>query len=121
MHILLAEDECVTRESARISLEGQGYRVTAVDNGRAAIAAFTDAAFDIVLMDIKMPLMDGIEAVKHIRQSGGAASRVPIIALSGFSHDELPEMEKAGIDAFLEKPFEYTKLLNAVRRFDNNA
>lgn len=117
MHILLAEDECVTRESARISLEGQGYRVTAVDNGKAAVAAFTDTLFDIILMDIKMPLMDGIEAARHIRRSGGKASRVPIIALSGFSHQELPEIKEAGIDDFIEKPFEYNKLITTVERY----
>lgn len=121
MHILLAEDECVTRESARISLEGQGHRVTAVDNGQAAIAAFTDTIFDIVLMDIRMPLMDGLEAARHIRRSGGDASRVPIIALSGFSHRELPEIKDAGIDAFIEKPFEHTKLINTVQQYSPDA
>ncbi|WP_461211187.1 response regulator [Desulfocurvus sp. DL9XJH121] len=117
MHILLAEDECVTRESARITLEDHGHRVTAVTNGAAALEAFSGQPFDIVFMDIKMPGMDGLEATRRIRAAEDQAQRVPIIALSGFSHGELPEYESAGIDDLIEKPFKYTQLLSTLRRY----
>lgn len=115
MQVLLAEDEIVTRESARISLEGHGYSVTAVGDGGEALKAFEDQPFDVVVMDIKMPVMDGLEATRRIRSSASGRAGVPIIALTGFSQGELPEIGEAGINAFIEKPFELSSLIQTIR------
>lgn len=116
MHILLAEDECVTRESTRITLERRGHKVTAVDNGADAIAAFSLEPFDLVFMDIKMPKLDGLEVARRIRASEGE-TRVPIIALSGFSTRELPDIDAVGIDAFIEKPFQQSQIIKTLGTF----
>jgi len=115
MQVLLAEDEIVTRESARISLEGLGYQVTAVGDGGEALRAFEAQSFDVVVMDIKMPGMDGIEATRRIRSSDHERAGVPIIALTGFSRHELPGINEAGINAFIEKPFELKSLIQTIR------
>lgn len=115
MQVLLVEDEIVTRESARITLESLGYTVTAVGDGGEALKAFELHPFDVVVMDIKMPGMDGIEATRRIRSSQSAQSGVPIIALTGFTQRELPGLRDAGINAFIEKPFEFSKLIKAIR------
>ncbi|BBD07258.1 response regulator [Desulfovibrio ferrophilus] len=117
MQVLLVEDEIVTRESARITLESLGYGVTAVGDGDEALKAFAQQDFDVVVMDIKMPVMDGLEATRRIRSSQGGQSAVPIIALTGFSPRELPNIQDAGINAFIEKPFEFNNLIKTIRSF----
>lgn len=115
MHILLAEDECVTRESARISLEKQGFHVVAVENGIKALELASSQPFDVVLMDIKLPGLSGLEVARELHSRQTPATRTPIIAVTAFHRSELPELESCGFTAHLEKPFEYDELIRAVR------
>lgn len=115
MHILLAEDECVTRESARLFLERQGFHVVAVEDGLRALELATSQAFDVVLMDIKMPGLSGLEVARRLRGSGGDRARTPIIAVTAFNRSELPELESCGFTAHIEKPFEHDELVRLVR------
>jgi signal transduction histidine kinase/HPt (histidine-containing phosphotransfer) domain-containing protein len=116
--VLLVEDNSVNRRLAEIVLTRRGHSVIAVDNGGAALEALQQRRFDLVLMDVQMPGMDGIETTRAIRESeerGGA--RVPIIALT--AHAMAADRERclsAGMDGYLVKPITPAALLDAVER-----
>lgn len=106
--VLLAEDNEVNQEIAHEYLVRLGCTVTIVQNGREAVDRFTDGSFDIVLMDVQMPEMDGIEATRRIRdiEAENGNRRTPIIAATAHAFQE--DREKcilAGMDDFLSKPY----------------
>jgi CheY-like chemotaxis protein len=105
--VLLAEDDEVSIMVAVKFLERKGCAVTVARDGQQAIACLKKESFDLVLMDIQMPNMDGLEAMRAIRsgEAGEAASRVPIAALTSYamSGDEARFLE-AGMNAYLSKP-----------------
>jgi two-component system sensor histidine kinase and response regulator WspE len=101
--ILLAEDSHITRQLVARSLAALGYEVAEAQNGRAALALFEAAAPDLVLTDIEMPEMDGIELIRRVRQRP-TGQRLPIIVLSSRGSDEDKRRAvQAGADAYLVK------------------
>ncbi len=116
LRVLLAEDNPVNRTVATRTLEKRGHWVRAVENGREAVAAFEDGGFDVVLMDVQMPIMDGLEAASAIRKKEeGALGRVPIIALT--AHAMKGDRERclaAGMDDYLSKPFQAADLIRVL-------
>jgi CheY-like chemotaxis protein len=103
--VLLAEDERVNQMVASALLKKMGFVVQVVDNGLAAVDAAAAGQFDIILMDCNMPEMDGFMATKTIRASAGAASRVPIVAMTASAIGEArAECLAAGMNDFLTKP-----------------
>ncbi len=112
-HVLLAEDNPVNTLLIRELLRRRGHKVTEVTSGEAAVKAMEEGIFDLVLTDIHMPGMDGIEAAKAIRRNEARAgrSRTPIVALTA---DVLETgrraCREAGMDGFLTKPIEPTQL-----------
>ena len=112
LRILVAEDNPANRMVARLTLEHAGFLVFEAENGREALHAASAQHFDIILMDCRMPVMDGYVATRHIRQLTGPAARVPIIALSASAFQEDRERaEEAGMDDFIPKPFHDEELL----------
>jgi two-component system, sensor histidine kinase and response regulator len=113
--ILLAEDTLVNQLVVRSHLEGQGFDVTVADNGRAAVAACRSSKFDLVLMDIQMPEMDGIEATKRILAELTGEARMPIVALTADADPQTQATCKAaGMEAILTKPIRREALLKGV-------
>ncbi len=83
IRILLADDVAANRRAMKRLLSRRGCDITLVDNGQEAVEQFGDGAFDIVLLDLQMPVMDGYEAVRRIRESNDSRGRsIPIIAMS---------------------------------------
>src|ERR1700761_1461136 len=82
LRVLAAEDVAVNRELFRLFLEPAGHAVDTVDDGAQAVEAVKTRAYDVVLMDVQMPVMDGIEATRAIRALGGRYERLPVIAVS---------------------------------------
>lgn len=117
LRILLAEDNASNRLIAASFLERMGHRVDAVGNGREAVEAAAALPYDLVLMDVQMPELDGLEAARRIRNLIGPARLTPIVALTAnaFAQDERACRE-AGMDGFLAKPFEASALAAAVAR-----
>jgi two-component system, sensor histidine kinase and response regulator len=118
LRVLLVEDNPVNRKLAVHVLEKDGHSVVAAENGEAALAALESAAFDLVLMDVQMPRMDGIEATRAIRdKERTTGEHVPIIALT--AHAMAGDRERclqAGMDGYLIKPIRPATLLEAIQR-----
>ena len=110
--ILVVDDEPQIRRSLRINLEGKGYAVETAESGEQAIAAFGNRRQDILILDLLMPGMGGVEVVRRIR----SASTVPIIVLSAMG-DESRKVEalETGADDYITKPFGMEELLARIR------
>jgi two-component system, sensor histidine kinase and response regulator len=109
----LAEDNPVNQLLARRILEKQGYRVVVVANGQEAVELSARDQFDAVLMDVQMPVVDGLMATRQIRKrEEHTGAHVPIIALTARAMDEEQGIcVAAGMDAFLSKPMHASQLL----------
>jgi signal transduction histidine kinase/DNA-binding response OmpR family regulator len=114
--ILLAEDTPVNQLVVRSHLEDHGFEVVVADNGKAAVEACGRQKFDLVLMDIQMPEMDGIEAAGHILAQRPPEERMPIVALTADSDAQTrAACEAAGMEAILIKPIRRATLMEEVR------
>jgi two-component system response regulator MprA len=111
--LLLAEDDRAVRESLTRALDLEGYTVTAVPNGAAALEAVGAAEPELVVLDVSMPIVDGITACKVLRADG---NRVPILMLTARTEtrDRVAGLD-AGADDYLVKPFELDELLARLR------
>jgi signal transduction histidine kinase/CheY-like chemotaxis protein len=118
LSILLAEDNVVNQRLAARLLEKMGHQVMVVDTGRDAVAAFDQASFDLILMDIQMPVLDGIEATREIRRREiGRLVRIPIIALTAHAmKGDREDCLAAGMDDHLSKPIQIDQLVLAIDR-----
>jgi len=114
-HILLVDDDPLLRKVLQATLEAQGYQIVAVDDGKAALNVFSPQKFDIVITDLVMPEMDGLEFILRLRKDYAA---VPILALSGGGRSRNMEvLEHAGAfgaTAVLPKPFLPEQLVQLV-------
>ncbi|MCB2100315.1 MAG: response regulator [Rhodobacterales bacterium] len=117
LKVLLAEDNAVNRMVAQGFLERDGHRVVTAEDGEEALDLATRGTFDVILMDIRMPVMDGVEATRRIRAlADPARSRVPIIALTAqVVRDDFPAFRAAGLSGFLGKPFDPRALRRTLR------
>ena len=111
-HVLLVEDDSSIREITTLGLEQAGYRVTASGDGRDALLRFRQGAFDLVVLDVMLPSLDGLEVCREIRRESG----VPIIMLSARSelHDVVVGLE-LGADDYVTKPFELPELVARIK------
>ena len=116
LRILLAEDNPVNQIVATRLLERWGHHVTVANNGREAVAAVLEGSFDLVLMDLQMPEMDGLEAAAAIRRRESPAARVPIFAMT--AHAMKGDRERclaAGMNGYVAKPVRVAELEQALR------
>ena len=115
--VLLAEDHEVNQLVAATLLRRAGYTVDTVENGAEALAAVERGSYDVVLMDIHMPVMDGAEALRRIRALPGGSGAVPVIALTAHAMQGVrQEYLAAGFDEYIAKPFDQATLLSVVGR-----
>lgn len=117
LRVLVAEDHPVNRKFVGILLEKMGYTATFCENGQLAVDAARNGTFDLVLMDVHMPVMDGLAATRAIRELGNAMASVPIIALTADVMNEAKERASAaGVNDFVPKPVQIAQLQDAIRR-----
>ena len=111
LKILVADDDLLNRRMMQLLLVHEGHLVDAVSNGLEAYDAVKFQKFDMVLMDLNMPVMDGIEASNRIREWENGGEHTFIVALTGsYLPEEGHRMFEAGIDNYLPKPFEMQHL-----------
>ncbi|MEK4027028.1 response regulator [Pseudobacillus sp. FSL P4-0506] len=109
--ILLVEDNPMNRKVALFQLEKLGYTADVVTNGQEAVKKITTHDYALILMDIQMPIMDGIEATKAIRNSPSSEKRIPIVAMTANAmKSDREKYLKAGMDDYLSKPVKLEKL-----------
>lgn len=116
LHVLVVDDNATNRFVASKVLELFGCTSSTAENGQEAVAAVGAGPFDLVLMDVKMPIMDGVAATRAIRALPCPVGRIPILALTA-NADPKDEVEylAAGMDGVVQKPIQTEALLNAIR------
>ena len=118
--VLVVDDEHLIRQIISIILKSAGYKVVEAVSGNDALSKMTDKDFGLVITDLRMPGMDGIEFIKQLR-SESAYRSVPVIMLtSEFSDFKKSEAEIAGVSEWIVKPFIRQQLLQTVRKFMGN-
>jgi signal transduction histidine kinase/ActR/RegA family two-component response regulator len=120
-YVLVVEDNATNRRVIEVLLKRQGVRFESVENGEEAVARITAGAVpDLVLMDVQMPVMDGLEAARRIRrwEQQAGRPRLPIVALTaGAFEEDRKHCQAAGMDDFLTKPLDLEKLKAALERW----
>jgi two-component system, OmpR family, response regulator MtrA len=111
-HVLLVEDDASIREVVSLGLEQAGFRVTAVGDGREGLLQFRQGGFDLVVLDVMLPSLDGFEVCREIRRE----SQAPILMLTARSelHDVVVGLE-LGADDYVTKPFELPELVARIK------
>ncbi len=123
LRLLLAEDVAINRELACAVLEAQGYEVAVAVDGEEAVTAVESAfaaghGFDLVLMDVQMPGVDGLAATRRIRNLAGSARDVPIVAMTAnVLPEQIEDLIRAGMDDHVGKPFKRQDLFATIGRW----
>ncbi|MGD9814374.1 MAG: response regulator [Hyphomonadaceae bacterium] len=118
LRVLLAEDNPINALLARTLLTRAGCIVSVVQDGVEAVAAANAAAYDLILLDIRMPRLDGLQAANRIRTGAGPCAAAPIVALTADAGDEeRARAMQAGMDDFITKPIDQARLLAVAARF----
>lgn len=122
LSILIVEDNTVNRRVLTATLERHGHKCLAVENGSLAAFELAAGRFDIVVMDRHMPVMDGLEATRRIRETDGAMRHVPIVGLTAsVAEEDLVACRAAGMNEVLTKPVQPEKLLATLRHLTDGA
>lgn len=118
LRILLAEDDKVNQQVIAGMLKNEQYSLVIAENGFEAIKLFEENEFDLILMDIQMPKLDGIEATKRIRKmEEGTFRHIPIIAVTAYAfQNEREKFLEAGMDDYISKPFSFDDIYAAINR-----
>ena len=115
--VLLVEDNEINQILATRMLEKAGLKVTVAENGAIALSILSEHDFPVILMDIRMPVMDGIEAVKRIRANPALKPEVVIALSAGVLETEVKEALDAGFDHYLPKPIDFNALTHMLNQF----
>lgn len=119
--VLIVEDNEMNRDMLSRRLERKGYDTQVALNGQEALTQTLEYQPDIILMDMSLPVMDGWEATKCLKQQGGT-KHIPIVGLSAHARDvDIIKGKEAGCDAYETKPIDMPKLLSTMQSLLNNA
>lgn len=124
LKILLADDMPMNVELAVKLLTRRGHNVVAVGDGQQAVEQFKSEPFDVILMDVQMPVVDGLQATRMIRKHEAeqpAPSHIPIIAMTANDDpDDRRECKEAGMDGFITKPIDIKTIVATIREIIEN-
>ncbi|WPR73603.1 response regulator [Algoriphagus sp. NG3] len=117
--ILVGEDSSIILNLTKSILSFENYQMKAAKNGKQVLEMLEKEDFDLILMDLNMPVLDGTTCTKMIRNlSDETKSKLPIIAITGnMSNYTMDEFRRLGFDDFIQKPLDYDKLLATVKKF----
>ncbi|BAH77662.1 PAS domain S-box protein [Solidesulfovibrio magneticus] len=118
MHrVLLVEDDEISLHTVKRMLEKSGYAVSTAQDGQIAIGCLSDPDFDLILMDVQMPVLDGVEATKLIRASGASYADIPIIAMTAYAMTgDKEKFLAAGMNDYISKPVDMAALKEVIER-----
>ena len=117
LHVLLAEDHRINQMFVTAYLKKYGHSYTVAGNGREALEALNREPFDVVLMDIQMPVMDGVSATRQIRNSNAPYADIPVIALTANAlPDQVASYLAEGMDDVLTKPVDMSELMVVLQK-----
>lgn len=121
--VLVAEDSSVIQNLTKKVLQFQNYEIESVKDGQQVINKIEQEDFDVILMDINMPKMNGMECSKQIRaMSDQQKSQIPIIAISGNANNYSEEdFQNAGINEYIPKPIDFDHLVETVNKYTETA
>ncbi len=120
--VLLVDDNAINRKLGKRFLQQMKVQVTLATNGREAFEIATNDDFDLVLMDLQMPELDGMQATRKIRESGGPRSEIPIVALTANAFTDVrDDCKAAGMNDFLTKPLRVNELAETLDKWINGA
>jgi two-component system, sensor histidine kinase and response regulator len=117
-HILVAEDNLINQKLINKLLLNRGYNTLVVEDGQKAVEALQNKSFDLILMDIQMPIMDGYQATEYIRSVEKLTGQhIPIIAVTAFAMEsDKKKCYELGMDDFLAKPFNKHDFYDVIER-----
>lgn len=117
--VLIAEDSSVIQNLTKKILQFQNFEISTAKNGKEVMKALEKETFDVILLDINMPQMDGIECAKAIRQLPDAIkAKTPIIAITGNAKNYTEEDFKSiGINEFISKPLDFDRVVLSVKKW----
>ncbi|QHT68425.1 response regulator [Rhodocytophaga rosea] len=115
--VLIAEDSSVIQNLTKKILQFQNFEISAVKNGEQVLKTLEKENIDIILMDINMPVMDGMECARRVRALPDASkANIPIVAITGNAKNySMEDFKKAGITDYLQKPLDFDKLVSVVK------
>ena len=115
--VLIAEDSSVIQNLTRRILQIQNYQIHSAKNGLRVLEMLETEDFDIILMDINMPLMDGMECAQKIRELGNTKkAQIPIVAITGNAKNySMEDFNSVGINDYLQKPLNFDALVETVK------
>ena len=116
--VLIAEDSSVIQNLTRRILQIQNYQIFSAKNGKRVLEMLDKEDFDIILMDINMPQMDGMECAQKIRAlNDDNKSQIPIVAITGNAQNySMDDFKNVGINDYLQKPLNFDTLVDTVKR-----
>lgn len=118
VNILIVEDDRVSQLFLRNVLEGEGLTVRIAENGQQALDELDTKHFDAILMDIQMPIMDGLETTRRIRAAKNTFNKIPIIAITSYAMEEgINYFLASGMDDYVPKLAYQEDIIAAIRRY----
>ena len=119
--IIVAEDSSVIQNLTKRILSIQNYQITSVKNGKQVLDKLSADNYDLILLDINMPIMDGMECARTIRSMDDEAkSKIPIIAITGNAKNySMQDFKDVGINDYLPKPLNYDAMVELVKEYIN--
>lgn len=114
--VLVAEDSLDTRKMLKRALEIKGYRVLEAEDGREAIELTKTYKPNLIIIDLNMPVLDGLETIKHMRRMSGSVEQVPIVAITAYDVYGMEEAaHEAGCNEYISKPLDLGDLDKALK------
>lgn len=119
--IIVAEDSSVIQNLTKKILSQLNYEIDSVKNGQQVIDLLEKDDYGMVLLDIHMPVMDGMECARQIRSMSGSNKDIPIVAITGNANNyTMEDFEEVGINAFIPKPLNYDSVVEMVKKYTDD-
>ncbi len=116
--VLVAEDSSVIQNLLKKILLFENCKITSAKDGKSVLSKFESEDFDLIIMDVNLPLLDGLSATKEIRSSKSKKANIPIIGISGNAKNlPVSVFFEAGMNEYMQKPLDYDKLIELVKKY----